>query len=388
MNEPNRPTGTAAVVRGDRPWESVRVELGPRSYDILVGPHLLGAAGHLIEPVLQQKRAFIVTDETVAQHHLDALRAALREAGIAFQISVVAPGEGSKSFEALESVIDDMLGTRIERRSAVIAFGGGVIGDLAGFAASAVLRGVDLVQLPTTLLAQVDSSVGGKTGINTPRGKNLVGSFHQPRLVLADTTVLDTLSRRELLAGYAEVVKYGLIGDAGFFGWLEENGANVIAGDHAPRRHAVLTTCAAKAAIVAADELETGQRQLLNLGHTFAHALEAEFGYRSELLHGEAVSVGMVLAFALSARLGYGSEAETERVKRHLAEVGLPVGLSGLDAKRLDPARLMDHMRHDKKVRDGTVAFVLARGIGRAFVAPNVPEAAVIELLAAACRAA
>jgi len=267
----------------------------------------------------------------------------------------------------------------------VVALGGGVIGDLAGFAAAVLLRGVRFVQVPTTLLAQVDSSVGGKTAIDTAHGKNLVGAFHQPRLVLADTGVLDTLPRRELLAGYAEVLKYALLGDPGFFDWLEANGRKVIAGDAGARAHAIVTSCAAKAEIVAADEREAGARALLNLGHTFGHALEAETGYDGSLLHGEAVAIGMVLAFALSERLGLCPSADTARVRRHMADVGLPTGLPG--GRAWDAGRLLDHMTRDKKARDGRATFVLVRGIGRAYVEPEVDPAEVRALLETAAAA-
>jgi 3-dehydroquinate synthase len=330
--------------------------------------------------VLAGRRVAVVSDETVAALHLPELARSLASGGIEHHEIVVPPGEATKDFAVLQRLIDDLLGARIERGDAVIAFGGGVIGDLAGFAASILRRGVAVVQMPTTLLAQVDSSVGGKTGINTRHGKNLVGAFHQPRLVLADTGVLDTLPRRQAVAGYAEVVKYGLIDDPGFFAWLETNGGAVCAGERAARRHAVVTSCRAKARIVAADERETGSRALLNLGHTFAHALEAEAGYGGGLLHGEAVAVGMVLAFELSARLRLCPAADVERVRRHLASVGLPtrppaaVGEDGA-------GRLIDRMEQDKKVRDGQIAFVLAHGIGKAYVDRNVDRAEVRAVL-------
>ncbi len=355
--------------------ETVHVDLGARGYDIHVGVGVLGRAGRYLAPVLGQRRVVTVTDETVAGLKLPALERALDDAGIAHQAVVVPPGEGSKSFARLEWLVDQLLGARVERSTTLMALGGGMIGDLAGFAASVVLRGIDHVQLPTTLLAQVDSSVGGKTGINTGHGKNLVGSFHQPRLVLADIGALDTLARREFLAGYAETVKYGLIGDADFFAWLEAHGADLIDGDPDLRRHAVVTACRAKAAVVAADERETGERALLNFGHTFGHALEAETGFGDELLHGEAVAIGMVTAFALSARLGLCPAADAARVRRHLAAVGLPTDLTHLPGRAWDAGRLIAHMAQDKKVRDGKVRFVLTRGIGRAFIGDAVsPE--------------
>jgi 3-dehydroquinate synthase len=280
-----------------------------------------------------------------------------------------------------------LLELKVERSSTLIALGGGVIGDVTGFAAAVLLRGIDCVQIPTTLLAQVDSSVGGKTGINTRRGKNLVGSFHQPRLVLADTGVLSTLPRRQLLAGYAEIVKYGLIGDPDFFAWLEGHGSAVIDGDPAARRHAVKASCAAKAAIVAADERERGTRALLNLGHTFAHALEAEVGYGDELLHGEAVSIGIVMAFELSARLNLCPWEDAARARRHLAAMGLPTGLDTENGRFWNTTNLVEHMSRDKKVKGGRISFVLARGIGQAFLSDDVAAAEVEALLTAAAAA-
>ncbi|HLI11054.1 MAG TPA: 3-dehydroquinate synthase [Alphaproteobacteria bacterium] len=368
------------------PHERIAVTLGARGYDILVGNGLLDAAGELIAPVLSRPRVVVVTDENVARHHLARLRAALGRGGLAHEAIVLPPGEGTKDFRHLEELLDRLLEGRIERSTSLLALGGGVIGDLVGFAASIVLRGIDFVQVPTTLLAQVDSSVGGKTGINTRHGKNLVGSFHQPRLVLADTGTLDTLPARELRAGYAEVVKYGLINDPGFFSWLEAHGRALCEGDEEARRYAVARSCAAKAAIVAADERETGERALLNLGHTFGHALEAETGFGPELLHGEAVAIGLVMAFALSAQLGYCSSADAARVRRHLAEVGLPTELRR-SGRPWEATALLAHMSRDKKVRDGRVAFVLARGIGQAFLARDVALETVRELLDAVIAA-
>jgi len=364
-----------------------RVELGERSYDILVGQELLAAAGSLIRPVLRQDRAFIVTDATVAGLHLATVERSLSDAGFACESVVLPPGEQTKDFAHLELLAEELLERKVERRSTLIALGGGVIGDLTGFAAAVLLRGMDFVQLPTTLLAQVDSSVGGKTGINTRHGKNLVGSFHQPRLVVADTETLSTLPRRQLLAGYAEVVKYGLLGDAEFFAWLEGHGVAAIDGDPEARRHAVLTSCAAKAAIVAADERESGKRALLNLGHTFGHALEAETGYGDELLHGEAVAIGMVMAFDLSVELGFCRPEDAARVRRHLAAVGLPTGLEALRGRALSPRNLIGHMSRDKKVQDGCVTFVLAHGIGQAFLCDDVDPVKVETLLTNATAA-
>jgi len=364
-------TAPARPEAPDAPPARVRVELGARGYDIVVGADVIATAGAEIAAVLPNRRVAVVSDETVAARHLPALVAALDAAGIGHCEIRVPPGEASKSFAGLERLVDALLDARIERGDAVIALGGGVVGDLAGFAASILRRGVACVQVPTTLLAQVDSAVGGKTGINTRHGKNLVGSFHQPRLVLADIAALETLPRRELLAGYAEVVKYGAIDDPGFFDWLERNGAAVVAGDRAARTRAVVTSCAAKARIVAADERETGARALLNLGHTFAHALEVEVGYGDALRHGEAVAIGMVLAFELSVRLGLCPAGDAARLREHLAAVGLPVRPAGL-VGRDGGARLVAHMAQDKKVADGRAAFVLARGIGRAFLSREV----------------
>ncbi|SOD94684.1 3-dehydroquinate synthase [Caenispirillum bisanense] len=357
------------------PAETLRVELGDRSYDIAVGGGLLAEAGARMAPVLRQKRAFVVTDATVAPLHLGRLTASLDAAGIRHDTHILPAGEATKSFAHLESLLDAMLAAKCERGTMIVALGGGVIGDITGFAASVLLRGVDFVQVPTTLLSQVDSSVGGKTGINTRHGKNLVGTFHQPRLVLIDTDTLTTLPRRELLAGYAEVVKYGLIDSPGFFAWLEETGAALIDGDTAARRRAILTSCAAKARVVQADEREGGVRALLNLGHTFGHALEAECGYGETLLHGEAVAVGMLMAFELSARMGLAPAADVERLRAHLAAVGLPVVPPRLEGRRMDADILVSHMASDKKVADGKVTFVLAHGIGRAFLCRDVDPA-------------
>ncbi len=355
------------------------VELGERSYEIHIGQGLIDRAGELMTPLMRSRRAYVVTDDHVAPLFLDRLAASLDRAGIQHAETVLPSGEHSKDFPHLEALLDAMLDARVERSTMVVALGGGVIGDLTGFAAAILQRGVDFVQVPTTLLAQVDSSVGGKTGINTRHGKNLVGSFHQPRLVLADTGALATLPRRQVLAGYSEVVKYGCIDDADFFAWLEEHGPQVVVGDEAARRRAVGVSCRAKARIVAADEREGGVRALLNLGHTFAHALEAEVGYSDELLHGEAVAVGMVMAFRLSARLGLAPVTDAERLERHLAKVGLPTGLSR--QRKWDAERLLHHMAGDKKVHDGRVTFVLAKGLGQAFLTRDVPAEAVRALL-------
>ena len=359
----------------------VTVDLGPRSYDILIGRDVLEHAGAEIARRMPGRRVAVVTDETVARFHLNTLSASLKAADIDFSTVTVAPGEKSKSFETLAVVVDGILGARIERSDLVVAFGGGVVGDLAGFAASMVRRGVRVVQIPTTLLAQVDSSVGGKTGINTGRGKNLAGAFHQPSLVLADAGVLDSLTPRIFNAGYAEVVKYGLLGDAEFFAWLENNWRAVVAG-WPERDHAIAVACSGKAKVVAADEHEqSGTRALLNLGHTFGHALEAATGYSDRLLHGEAVAIGTVLAFAFSARRGLISQEDTSRVAAHLAAVGLPTRMADIPGEPMVAATLMEHIAQDKKVSRGALTFILVNAIGAAFVAPDVPPDEVSEFL-------
>jgi 3-dehydroquinate synthase len=352
--------------------DEISVDLGDRSYNIIVGKDLLSSAGSRIAPLIKRQPVIIVTDETVGNLHLATFRGSLTAAGLKSEVIVLKPGESTKEFAGLESLVNSILDLAPERASTLIALGGGVIGDITGFAASVILRGIDVIQIPTTLLSQVDSSVGGKTGINTKHGKNLVGSFYQPRLVLADTAVLGTLPRRELLAGYAEVVKYGLLGYPDFFTWLEQNGKAILDGDHDARRHAVITSCDAKAKIVAGDERETGRRALLNLGHTFGHTLEAETGFGPRLLHGEAVSIGMIMAFDLSARLGLCPAEDAARVRQYFISVGLPVGLDAVAGQAWSSAALLDHMRLDKKVRDGRITFILVRGIGDAFIADDV----------------
>ncbi len=351
----------------------VEVALGDRSYDIVIGRRLIGSLGARIAALRPGAKAVIVTDENVARFYLRATETALGAAGIATSGVIVPPGEGSKSFQMFEEVCEAIIAARIERGDLVVALGGGVIGDLAGFAASAVRRGLDYVQIPTTLLAQVDSSVGGKTAINSAEGKNLIGAFHQPILVLADTTTLDTLPAREFRAGYAEVVKYGLLGDKSFFLWLESSWRNIFEGGPA-REFAIETSCRAKAKIVARDERETGERALLNLGHTFGHALEAACGFSERLLHGEAVAAGMALAFEFSARRGLIPEAEAERVIRHLAEVGLPTGPKDIPGGLPSADELMGLIAQDKKVKRGMLTFILARGIGAAFIEPSVDQ--------------
>jgi 3-dehydroquinate synthase len=351
---------------------TVPVALAGRDYEIRIGAGLLDRAGEAIA-ALGARNVAIVSDETVAGLYLDRLDASLRAAGLGTARITVPAGEGSKSFGALERVCSALLAARMERGDLVVALGGGVVGDLAGFAAAIVRRGMRCAQVPTTLLAQVDSSVGGKTGINTAHGKNLIGAFHQPSLVLADTATLDTLPVREFRAGYAEMVKYGLINDADFFARLEARRAEVFAGG-AERVRAIATCCAAKAAIVGRDERETGERALLNLGHTFGHALEAAVGYDGRrLVHGEGVAIGLVLAFAFSARLGLASAEDAERVRAHLAAAGLPTRIADIPGEVGDAERLLELMAQDKKVRRGRLTFILARGIGRSFVADDVP---------------
>ena len=362
--------------------ERVPVALGERSYDILVGDGLIAGAGALLRPILTGPRLIVVTDANVARLHLDPLLSALDGAAIERHAIILPPGEETKSFTHYARLAEDILGLGIERGSTLLALGGGVVGDLAGFAAATLLRGIDLVQVPTTLLAQVDSSVGGKTAIDAAAGKNLVGAFHQPRLVLADTGVLATLPRRELAAGYAEIVKYGLIADVAFFAWLEANGPALLAGNAALRRTAVVASCRTKAAIVAADERETGERALLNFGHTFGHALEAETGFGGALLHGEAVAIGMVLAFELAARLGLCPAEASVRVRRHIAAAGLPTDPPRPDGRALSAAALIAHMGRDKKVQDGRIALILPRRIGEVAVTREVPAPAIAEFLA------
>ena len=353
----------------------VTVALGERSYDIHVGSGLVARAGTLIKPLLSRPHTAIVTDETVAGLHLPTLEASLNAAGITSSSAILPPGESTKNFHYFEEVLETLLAAGIERKDQIIAFGGGVIGDLTGYVAASLRRGIGFIQIPTTLLAQVDSSVGGKTAINSAHGKNLVGAFHQPSLVLADVDVLSTLPDRQMRAGYAEVLKYALLGDANFFDWLDANGANVLAGDKDVQSQAVVTSCKAKAAIVTADEREAGKRALLNLGHTFGHALEAETGYSDRLLHGEGVSIGLSLAFQLSEELGLSPEKDTQRVLAHLQDVGLPSQIADISGLETDPARLLTHIGQDKKVVDGAVTLVLVKGLGNAFLTRDVDHA-------------
>lgn len=363
---------------------TVEVALGERAYDIVIGRGVLASLGARVAALRPGARAAIVTDEYVATHWLRRAEASLLDAGIATSRTVVDEGEVSKSWEGVEYVCEQLIAAKVERNDLVIALGGGVVGDLAGFAAAILRRGVDFVQVPTSLLAQVDSSVGGKTGINSAQGKNLVGAFHQPLLVVADTAVLDTLSPRQFRAGYAEVAKYGVLGDEAFLAWLEASHADIFAGG-AAREHAIATSCRAKAAIVMRDERENGERALLNLGHTFGHALEAATGFSDRLYHGEGVAIGMVLAAEFSAELGMIAEADAARVKRHLAAAGLPTRLqdiAGFSQERIGADALMELMAQDKKVRRGRLTFILLKAVGQAVIVPDVEPSRVREFLA------
>jgi 3-dehydroquinate synthase len=363
-----------------RSSERVTVGLGERAYDIHVGAGLLARAGALLKP-LARGPVPVVTDSHVANLHLKPFLAALDAEGIPARPILMAPGEGSKSFAGLESLCGQLLNLGTDRGGLIVALGGGVIGDLTGFAAGVLKRGVAFAQVPTTLLAQVDSSVGGKTAINAAQGKNLIGLFHQPRIVIADTALLATLPRRELMAGYAEVVKYGALGDADFFNWLEANAAAALAGDEAAIVRAVAHSCRMKAGIVARDERESGERALLNLGHTFGHALEAATGFSDRLIHGEGVAIGMALAFRLSVKLGLCPGQDSERFIRHLRAVGLPSSIADIPGPRPDANELIGHMAHDKKVSEGRLTFVLLKGLGQAFVTRDVPVAALKSVL-------
>jgi 3-dehydroquinate synthase len=361
--------------------QTVHVALGARSYDVEIGTGLIADAGTRIRRFLTRPRVAVVTDETVSGLHLDGLRSGLAGAGIEMAALALPPGEATKGWPQFSRTVEWLLEQKVERNDVIVAFGGGVIGDLAGFAAAVLRRGVRFVQIPTSLLAQVDSSVGGKTGINAPQGKNLIGAFHQPVHVLADTSVLGTLTARDFLAGYGEVVKYGLLGDAEFFGWLEDNGPALAAGDTAARVQAVTRSVQMKADIVARDETELGDRALLNLGHTFCHALETATGYSDRLLHGEGVAIGCALAFELSARLGLCSQECPSRVRAHLKAMGMKTDLADIPGDLPDAAALLDLMGQDKKVVDGQLRFILARDIGAAFVTAEVPEDQVLSVL-------
>lgn len=361
--------------------ETVRVELGERAYDIHIATGLLGEAGAHIAPLLSRPRVAIVSDEHVASLHLATLTKSLDAQGISWSNLSLPQGEATKSWPHLQRVVDWLLTEQIERGDVVVAFGGGVIGDLVGFASAILRRGVRFVQVPTSLLAQVDSSVGGKTGINAPQGKNLIGAFHQPSLVLADIDVLGTLTERDFLAGYGEVAKYGLLGDAAFFDWLEINGTKLAAGDVAARLEAVRRSVQMKADIVARDETEQGERALLNLGHTFCHALESATGYSDRLLHGEGVAIGCALAFETSARLGLCSQEAPSRVRAHLKDMTMKTDISDIAGEMPDADALMALMMQDKKVKAGTLNFIMARDIGKAFVTSEVDAAVVKSVL-------
>jgi 3-dehydroquinate synthase len=356
---------------------TVTVGLGSRAYEVLIGPGLLDQAGRIMAPHLPRGRTVVVTDQNVADHHGERLAVALERGGVSVDMIVIPAGEGSKSFEGLASLLDQLLALELDRGDVITAFGGGVVGDLTGFAAAIYKRGIDFIQIPTTLLAQVDSSVGGKTAIDTPRGKNMVGAFHQPRLVLADLDVLATLPPREVHAGYAEIIKYGLLGDADFFAWLETHVRGVLALEVDALGEAVRRSVRMKAEIVAEDEREAGRRALLNLGHTFAHALEAETGYGEALLHGEAVGAGCALAFRLSSVLGLCHPDEAARACRAVAAGCLPTRLAEVSNAPFSADRLIAHMAQDKKAESGRLTFILPRGIGDAFVAKGVDASVV-----------
>jgi 3-dehydroquinate synthase len=360
----------------------VPVAIGGRGYEVSIGAGLIGDAGAQLSTLTPRRRTAIVTDETVAPLHADALKASLEREGIAAPVIVLPPGEQTKSWAGLADLCDRLLALNLDRGDIIVALGGGVIGDLVGFAAAIYKRGIDFIQVPTTLLAQVDSSVGGKTAIDTPRGKNLIGAFHQPRAVLADLSVLATLPAREMRCGYAEVIKYGLLGDRALFDWLEVHGANVVAGDPDALTHAVARSVQMKAEIVAEDEKDAGRRALLNLGHTFGHALEAETGFGETLKHGEAVGIGLAMAFRFSAALGLCPEVDVSRTERAIAAAGLAADAHGLPGWPYHAGRLMQHMAQDKKAEAGRLTFILARSIGEAFVAKDVDVERVREFLA------
>lgn len=361
--------------------ERVHVALGDRSYDIIVGDNAIDQCGKIIAKVAKSTRTIVITDENVAPHWLKKVTQSLEGAGLSAKSIILPPGEHTKSYRQLEALLDELLDQGIDRKTTLIALGGGVIGDLTGFAAAIVLRGINFVQIPTTLLSQVDSSVGGKTGIDTRQGKNLVGAFHQPLCVIADTATLDTLPARERRCGYAEVIKYGVINDRVFFDWLIENGQRVLDGDPDARREAVIRSCKSKAAVVAADEKEVGLRALLNLGHTFGHAIEAQVGFDDVLKHGEAVSIGMVMALDMSARLAVAPESAKDELKDHLDKLGLPTTLTGLVGDNWTSAALLEHMGRDKKTEGNQLTFILARDIGNSFVAKDVGQEVVAATL-------
>jgi len=348
------------------------LDLGSRSYRIEIGDGILTDAGRCIKKYINQDHVFVITDENVSTHHWPTLEESLQNAGIEAKMLCISAGESSKNFSQLQAITDWLIKNGVDRKSTVIAFGGGVVGDLVGFAAAITMRGIDFIQIPTTLLSQVDSSVGGKTGINSDFGKNLVGAFHQPKYVLIDVATLDTLDDRQVLSGYAEVVKYALIGDVEFFNWLEQYGLDLVDGDKILRQRAIYKSCQHKARVVAADEHEHGVRALLNLGHTFGHAFEAETGYGDRLFHGEAVAIGTILALDLSVRSGLCLIADQNRVIAHFKNVGLPVSLKGLVDDNWSVAKLLDHMGRDKKTDSGTLNFILMKSIGDAFITNDI----------------
>ena len=361
--------------------EKITVKLGPRSYDILIGQGLLANIGTVLTPLLTRPKVVIVTDENLRDHHLASLHDGLDQSAISHDTIILPAGEKTKNFAQLETLLDQLIALEVDRADMILGFGGGVIGDITGFAAAILRRGCRFVQIPTTLLAQVDSSVGGKTAINAKAGKNLIGAFHQPSLVIADIDLLDTLPKRELLAGYAEIVKYGLIGDAEFFGWLDKNGAQLLAGDKPLRIQAVSHSCAAKAHIVAEDETETGRRALLNFGHTFGHALEAATGFSDKLLHGEAVAVGMAMAFDLCAENGTCPAQDAGHVRSHLDMIGLPSSISQIDGLETTSDFLLRAMYQDKKTSGGKLTLILPNSIGDAYIAKNVDASPILEFL-------
>lgn len=363
---------------------TVDVALAGRSYTIHIGAGLLHKLGDVIAPSLHGNRIIIITDRSVARLHLETVQKSLTGAGLQLAAPItIEPGEHTKSLASFEAVIEALLERALDRKVTILALGGGVVGDLAGFAAATILRGVDFVQVPTTLLAQVDSSVGGKTGINSRKGKNLIGAFHQPRAVVIDPQVLDTLPKREMLAGYAEIIKYGLINDEPFYRWCLEHGKGLTGGEPSLRDYAIATSCRAKAAIVTRDEHETGDRALLNLGHTFGHALEAEAGYGAGLLHGEAVAVGMVLACRFSAHLGLCSPALGDELAAHFKAIGLPASITDTPCATVSAEKLLSHMLHDKKAQDGKLTFILLKGAGQAFIARGITAEDVLPILVA-----
>ena len=350
----------------------LKVDLGERSYEIVIGSQILKQTGELVKPIIKGNRVIIVTDIHVAPIYLDTVIKSLESIGIELEQITLPAGEKIKSIKYFDKLIEDILRMNIDRKVAIIALGGGVIGDLAGFAASSILRGVDLIQVPTTLLSQVDSSVGGKTGLNTQQGKNLIGAFYQPRLVITDIDTLDSLPRRQLLAGYAEIVKYGLINNPDFFFWLEKYGHKVCGGDKEFQREAISISCKSKIDIVTQDEKEESCRALLNLGHTFGHALEKETGFGNKLFHGESVSIGICMAFELSSLLGFCSEKEAARIRDHYIALGLPTSLGDLKNINWEAGKLLHHMKSDKKTENGSVNFILAKGIGKSFLSRNI----------------